>query len=142
MPTTNLTAADVMTPSPRTCSPFSSVVEAVMIFRDVDCGAVPVVDAGEPVGVLTDRDIALAVGRYPDIANLEVSELMSKGVISVGPETSIEELMRQMELNAVKRMIVVDSTGQILGIVALADLARHLNNRAIGEIVSEVLKKS
>ena len=41
-----LTAVDVMTPAPRTCSPFSTVVEAVMVFRDCKCGAMPVVDAG------------------------------------------------------------------------------------------------
>ena len=59
----SLTAADVMTASPRTCSPFSTVLEAVMIFRDADCGAVPIVEDGKPVGVLTDRDVALGAGR-------------------------------------------------------------------------------
>ena len=42
----NLTAADVMTAAPRTCSRFSTVLEAVMIFRDADCGAVPVLEEG------------------------------------------------------------------------------------------------
>ena len=56
-----LTAADVMTASPRTCSTFSTVLEAVMIFRDADCGVVPVLEDGKPVGVLTDRDVALAL---------------------------------------------------------------------------------
>ena len=60
----SLTAADVMTPNPRTCSTFSSVLEAVMIFRDADCGAVPVLDDGKPVGVLTDRDVALALAEH------------------------------------------------------------------------------
>src|SRR5690349_15509098 len=56
-----LTVADVMTAGPRTCSPFSSAVEAALVFRDADCGVIPVVDAGKPVGVLTDRDLALAL---------------------------------------------------------------------------------
>ena len=63
------TAADLMTPNPRTCSPFSSVLEAVLIFRDADCGAGPVVDAGQPVGILTDRDVALALADHPDLAS-------------------------------------------------------------------------
>ena len=55
-----LTAADVMTASPRTCSTFSTVLEAVLIFRDNDCGAVPILAEGKPVAILTDRDVALA----------------------------------------------------------------------------------
>ena len=58
------TAADVMTPDPRTCSVFSTVLEAVMVFRDADCGAVPVIDEGKPVGMLTDRDVALALADF------------------------------------------------------------------------------
>ena len=41
------TAAGVMTASPRTCSPFSTIVEAALIFRDADCGAVPVLNEGK-----------------------------------------------------------------------------------------------
>ncbi len=69
------TAADVMTPSPRTCSPFSTVLEAVMIFRDADCGAVPVVDAGQTVGILTDRDVALALSEFPDLAARPIADV-------------------------------------------------------------------
>ena len=60
-----LTAADVMTANPRTCSAFSTVLEASLLFHDVGCGAVPVVDAGRPIGILTDRDVALAVANNP-----------------------------------------------------------------------------
>ena len=63
----SLTAADVMTASPRTCSTFSTVLEAVMIFRDTDCGAVPILAEGKPVSVLTDRDVALAMADFPDL---------------------------------------------------------------------------
>jgi hypothetical protein len=50
-----LTVADVMTPSPRTCSPFSKEQQAVMVFRDCDCVATPVVDAGLRLHPLTSR---------------------------------------------------------------------------------------
>src|SRR6202020_1112424 len=45
----SITAADVMTPAPLTCSTFSTVLEAVMIFRDANCGAVPILEEGRPV---------------------------------------------------------------------------------------------
>ncbi len=57
-----------MTAAPRTCSTFSTVLEAVMIFRDSDCGAVPILEEGKPVAVLTDRDVALALSEFPDLA--------------------------------------------------------------------------
>ena len=63
----SMTAADVMTTSPRTCSTFSTVLEAVMIFRETDCGAVPILAEGKPVAILTDRDVALAIGEFPDL---------------------------------------------------------------------------
>ena len=49
-----LRVADAMTVAPRTRSPASTVLEAVMIFRAEDCGMVPITDAGKPVGILTD----------------------------------------------------------------------------------------
>src|SRR5437899_9567457 len=88
-----LTAADVMTPAPRTCSTFSSVLEAVMIFRDADCGAVPVLDDGKAVGVLTDRDVALALTEFGEtLTRRPVTDVMTKGVVAVAPEDGIETI--------------------------------------------------
>jgi CBS domain-containing protein len=79
-----MSAADVMTVAPRTCSTFSTVLEAVMIFRDNDCGAVPILDEGKPVAVLTDRDVALAVSQFPDLSRQTVGSIMTAGIVSVG----------------------------------------------------------
>src|SRR4051794_27100058 len=69
----DLRVSQVMTVAPRTCSPQSEVIEAVLIFRDADCGAVPITDAGKPVGVITDRDVALALsGHETDLARTPV----------------------------------------------------------------------
>jgi CBS domain-containing protein len=136
-----LTAADVMTPSPRTCSPFSTVLEAVMIFRDADCGAVPVVDAGQPVGVLTDRDVALAVGEYPDLSRRPVADVMTKGAYTVPPEATLEQVREQLIAHGVRRLLVADSGGQLLGIISLADIAPRLANREVGEVVTDVVQR-
>src|SRR4051794_33714385 len=74
-----LTAADVMTAAPRTCAPGSTVLEAALIFRDGNCGVVPVTEAGRPVGVLTDRDLALAVADLDGLmADVAVGHLMAR----------------------------------------------------------------
>jgi CBS domain-containing protein len=133
-------AADIMTPSPRSCSPFSTVIEAVMIFRDEDCGAVPVVDAGKPVGILTDRDVALALAEHPDLATRSVSDIMTKGVISVPPATPLGELETIFGREGVRRLLVVDRD-RLVGIVSWADLSPHTTKTEIGEVVSEVVEQ-
>jgi CBS domain-containing protein len=138
---TPLTAADVMTPSPRTCSPFSTVLEAVLIFRDADCGAVPVVDAGRPVGVLTDRDVALALAEHPDLARRPVSDIMSKGAVTVPPGTPLDDLKEQFGAHGVRRVLVADPDGTLKGIVAWADIAPHLPDRELGAVVTDVVQQ-
>ncbi len=103
------TAADVMTPDPRTCSTFSTVLEAVMIFRELDCGAVPILEDGKPVAVLTDRDVALALADHPDLVSKPVSEIMTREVVSVSPDATLEAIKGAAIVNGVRRVLVVDA---------------------------------
>ncbi|HEV3164805.1 MAG TPA: CBS domain-containing protein [Isosphaeraceae bacterium] len=135
-----LTAADIMTRNPRTCSTFSSVLEAVLIFRDADCGAVPVIQDGTPAGVLTDRDVALALAEHPDVVSLPVSQIMSSNVVSVLPNASFDAILEKFGEHRLRRLLVIDSTGQIQGIIAWADLAPHISDRGIGQVVSETVQ--
>jgi CBS domain-containing protein len=135
------TAADVMTPSPRTCSPFSTVLEAVLIFRDADCGAVPVVDSDKPVGVLTDRDVALALADHPNLAGMSVSDVMTRGAITVAPDATLDTVREQFGAHGVRRLLVADPSGQLLGIIALADIAPYLPDHDVGTVVSDVVQQ-
>jgi len=138
-----LTAADLMTANPRTCSTFSTVLEAVLIFRDADCGAVPVLEDGKPVGVLTDRDVALALPEHThDLAALSVTEVMSKGVVSVAPDEPLAVVVKQFGDKGVRRLLVMDSHGVLLGIIAWADVAPHVSDRTMGRAVTEVVEQS
>jgi CBS domain-containing protein len=138
----NLTAANVMTPNPRTCSAFSTMLEASMLFQDVGCGAVPVVDAGQPIGILTDRDVALAVANNADLGNLPVADFMTKEVFSVTPDVSLEEVGAMFGRNSVRRLLVVDSAGQLQGIIALSDLAPHVSERRLGHFMNQVMTET
>jgi CBS domain-containing protein len=141
-PPNPLTAADLMTASPRTCSGFSTVLEAVLIFRDADCGAVPIVDDGKPSGVLTDRDVALALAEYGErLAGLPVSEIMSKRVVSVAPGEPLNDLVERFGDEGVRRLLVIDAQGQLLGVIAWADVAPHVTDRTLGRAVSEVVEQ-
>ena len=137
-----LTAADVMTASPRTCSTYSTVMEAAMIFRDADCGAVPVLDDGKVVGLLTDRDVALAlVEKGPELGMLPVADLMTQGVITVGPTESLETVVQRFADRGIRRLLVVEGD-QLLGIIGWADLVGYVSDRDFGQIVSEVVDQS
>jgi len=137
-----MTAADVMTVAPHTCSSFSTVLEAVMIFREKDCGAVPIIADGKPVAILTDRDVALALSEFPDVVNRPVSDIMSPGIVAVAPDDSLEQVCGVLRDQAVRRVLVVDSAGQLLGIIGWADMAPILSERMMGRLVQDVITPS
>ena len=134
-----MTAADVMTVAPHSCSSFSTVLEAVMIFREKDCGAVPIITDGKPVAILTDRDVALALSEFPDVVNRPVSDIMSPGIVAVAPDDSLEQVCEVLRDQAVRRVLVVDSAGQLLGIIGWADMAPILSERMMGRLVQDVI---
>jgi CBS domain-containing protein len=135
-----LTAADVMYPSPRTCSRFSRVIEAVLIFKDEDCGIVPVVEEGKPIGVATDRDVALGLATYEDLASRPITTIMSTHLVTVAPETPLAEVADAFNREAVRRLLVVDAEGQLVGVIGWKDVCGNLSNRVIGRVVTSVVE--
>jgi CBS domain-containing protein len=135
-------AKDVMTPDPACCAPDDTLAAAARIMVERDCGAVPVVADPESrriAGLLTDRDIvcrAVAAGRDPSFAR--VGECMSFPVISVTPETSLEDCAGLMKKHRVRRLPVIDAAGACRGIVAQADLAGGAPAAETGEVVKTV----
>jgi CBS domain-containing protein len=138
----SLTAADVMTTAPLTCSRFSTVLEAVMIFREADCGAVPILQDGKPIAVLTDRDVALALSDYPDLVNRPVSDVMSPGIVAVAPEDTLDQVCEALRTQSVRRLLVVGSEGHLRGIIGWADIAPVLSDRIMGRLVTDVVGSS
>jgi len=122
----DLTAADVTSPVARTCSPFSTVTEAVLIFKENDSDVVPVVDAGKPVGVVVDRDVALAVADAPDLAGRPVSEVMATGFPTIPAAAPIEEVARAMTAAGARLALAVDEEENLVGLIFWHDLARRL----------------
>jgi len=132
---------DVMTKSPVTCPPDMRLREVAKLMAEFDCGEIPVVDAKahEPIGVITDRDIAVravAEGRNP--LDLAARDCMSSPVVTVTPDTPVEECARVMEEHKIRRVPVVDAGGACCGIVSQADLARRMSKAESGEIVREI----
>ena len=124
--TAPLRAADIMNSDLRTCSVFSSVLEAAMIIREVDCGIVPVVEGGRAVGLLTDRDIVLGLTDDPDVTSRPVADVMTKEVVSVGPETPLDAVLARLRDQGLRRLLVIDGD-RLVGIISHDDIVRHIN---------------
>ncbi len=136
---------EIMTPAPVCCTRETGVADVARMMRDLNCGALPVIEndaaSAEVVGMITDRDIvvrALADGADPTL--LTAGDCMTMVVMTVNPETRMEECARLMEEHQVRRLPVVDAKGDCCGIVSQADLARTAPLKRLGEVVREVSK--
>lgn len=112
---------DVVAEDVVTVEPGDSVRVAVSKLADRDVGSVVVVEDDRPVGVLTDRTIALALEEYPDVADRTVEELIDGDLVSVDADTDIFETLQLMRDEGIRRLPVVDDEGSLRGIVTLDD---------------------
>ena len=131
---------DLMTESPACCYPDSKLRDVANLMLKNDCGEIPIIDksTNRPIGVITDRDIAcrcVAAGKDPE--RLTAKDVMSKPVVTVTPETTIDACCSTMEKNQIRRIPVVDAKG-CCGIISQADIARKASDRKTAEVVKEV----
>jgi CBS domain-containing protein len=116
-----------------------SVMEVARIMRDRHVGAVVVVDEDgprrRPVGIVTDRDIVVGiVALAPDkIGQLQVADVSSSDVLTVGDEDPIETALDVMRDRGIRRLPVVGIDGRLRGIVTFDDLVR-----VVGHLLGEL----
>ena len=115
---------DVMTSPAHSCTPDASLAAAALAMQEYGCGALPVLDnAGRPVGILTDRDVCMAVARknrFP--AAISVREIMTLNPFTCGPGTDLEYAVNVMADGHIRRLPVVDGNGRLVGILSLSDV--------------------
>jgi predicted transcriptional regulator/YHS domain-containing protein len=119
--------------------------DVARLMAEFDCGEIPVVDseAHRPIGVVTDRDITCrVVARGREAASLAAKDCMTSPVVTVTPDTSIEECCRRMEERQIRRVPVVDEGGSCCGIVSQADLALRMANGQSAHVVREISRPS
>jgi CBS domain-containing protein len=128
---------DVMTQNPECCTPDDSLTDAARIMKRRDVGFVPVVDSRDTrrlVGCVTDRDIvtrAIAEGKDPDAVSL--GAIMTDDLVCCSPDDDVEGAKRLMAEHRLRRVLACDEDGSLIGVVALADIARRLHEQAVGE---------
>jgi CBS domain-containing protein len=120
---------DVMTQNPSCCLIGETIEEPIAIMRSRDIGFVPVLDVRtgrEVIGVVTDRDVLLRVlakGRagYKTL----VADCMTGHPVCCDETDSVEYAAQRMEESQVRRLPVLDSKGQLCGVISIGDLVRH-----------------
>jgi CBS domain-containing protein len=135
-------ARDVMTEAPEYLKQDTPVREAAQRMASEDVGALPVCDTtGHLIGMVTDRDIVVKVlaDGAADPAGAKVGDLTSdqSEVVTIGADDSVEEALRTMADNKVRRLPVVDGNDMV-GIVAQADLARACPPEKAGELLEAI----
>lgn len=137
-------ASDVMTSDPTRCSPTTTLDEVAKLMRQYDCGEIPIVDSSDkPIGVVTDRDIVcriVAEGGNPAAHTAE--QCMTRPVVTVDADATLEDVLATMEQHQIRRVPVVDDTGCCIGIIAQADVAMASRPGQVGNLVREVSKST
>jgi CBS domain-containing protein len=106
-----------------TASPDDTVKDIAETMEEENVGSVVVVDSGEPVGIVTDRDVAVrVVARGEDPETTSASDVMSEDLVVVNSHDGIDDLIDTLDAAGVRRMPVVED-GEISGIVTLDDIA-------------------
>jgi CBS domain-containing protein len=134
--------SDVMARDVEYCEPDTNLEYVARKMADRDVGAIPVVDnmdSMKPVGMITDRDIAIRViAKGQDPYSLRADEVMSTDLAMIDPDAPLGEAMMLMERKQVRRLVIVDRLGRLRGILAQADVAESTTRLETGEMLRQI----
>lgn len=115
---------EAMTTPVRTCQSHTSLHEAARQMWEGDCGAIPVVsDSNIPLGIITDRDIAMAAMlNHRPLWEIEAgSVIQGQRLCCASQQEALEAAVTRMEQNGVRRLLVTDDSGKLTGILSMGD---------------------
>ncbi|MDP3747939.1 MAG: CBS domain-containing protein [Phenylobacterium sp.] len=127
-----------MTRDVRMANPDETAAEAATRMAELDAGILPVSENDRLVGMITDRDIAIrgvAMSLGPDA---KVRDLMSTEVLYCYDDEDVDDVLRNMSQQQIRRLPVLDRNKRLVGIVSLADLACSGHDAEAGEALSGI----
>lgn len=131
--------SDAMTSQVSVARPGDSIRKVAEVMAKVDSGVVPVVDNGKVLGLVTDRDIVLRVVAEGRSFDSPVSEVMSDGeVLSVKEDDILADATAKMANNQVRRLVVLNESGNLTGILSLGDVAKDYGAKQVGKTLEEI----
>jgi CBS-domain-containing membrane protein len=126
---------DVMTGTPYSSPLWANLGMATELMWKGNCGFLPVVDAEQRLcGVITDRDICVALGTRNQLAGeVRVEEIAQRKVYACVPDDDIHVALQNMREGHVRRLPVVDRDGKLAGVVSMDDLLLHAEPNGVGK---------
>ncbi|SDY77119.1 CBS domain-containing protein [Evansella caseinilytica] len=129
---------DIMTTDVEICKPEDNVFEAAVKMKEHDCGAIPICEGKQLMGMITDRDIVIRGVAEKRPNSTQVTEIMTERLLTAEPDMTVDEAAKIMADKQIRRLPVVENN-QLVGIVALGDLAVHRTTDEIaGYALSEI----
>lgn len=131
--------SDLMTANVSCVQPSDTIQQAAQIMKSMNVGSVPVCENKRVAGIITDRDIVTNAVAANRTDNVKVSACMSQQVVTCTPETDAHEAADLMAQHKIRRLPVVDASGQLVGICSIGDLATvdiHVNEA--GDALSKI----
>ncbi|MBZ5541914.1 MAG: CBS domain-containing protein [Acidobacteriia bacterium] len=126
---------DVMMGTPYYCQPETNLGSATELMWNANCGFLPVVGSdGKVAGVITDRDICIALGTRGKLSGeITVGEVMVRKIFSCRPEEDIHRALETMKDGRVRRLPVISATGTLVGVVSMDDVVLHAEAAGYGK---------
>jgi CBS domain-containing protein len=133
------TAREIMTGGVECARTDQTVTEAARTMRDLGVGALPICgDDDRLAGMITDRDIVLnCVAEGMDTTEVRVADYAGGEVVTIGADDPVEEALRTMTRSGVRRLPVIDGH-DLVGMISQADIARHLPEDSVGDLVAAI----
>ena len=115
---------DVMTKKVKSVGTNQPLIEAIQLMNKFDIGSIIVIQRAKPVGIITDRDVIrnIALSQL-DPVNLKAKDLMSKPLVTIDENATIEEAAHIMVRKKIKRLPVLKGE-KLTGIVTVTDIAK------------------
>ncbi len=136
---------DIMTKDPACVTPGTTVRDVAQLMQREDTGAVPVVESTDSrrlVGMVTDRDLAIRVVAEGRDGDTRVSEVMTGNrIATLNADASVDDVMRRMADEQVRRIPIVDERGALVGIVSQADVVRKASDDGRSEQTIEDISR-
>ena len=130
--------SEVMTAQVSTATPRTTIRDVARTMAEVESGAVPVVDDGKVVGLVTDRDIVLRVVAEGKGLDTPVSEVMTEGVETCREDDNVSDATGKMSAKQIRRLVVLSESGNLAGILSLGDVAIDYGAKAVGKTLSDI----
>jgi CBS domain-containing protein len=133
-----MNVSEVMTAQVVTANPKTTIAQVAKTMAEIESGVVPVTDEGKVVGLITDRDIVLRVVAEGLPLDTPLSEVMSTDVETCREDDNVADATAKMGARQIRRLVVLNEQGRMVGILSLGDIAGDYGAKAVGKTLEEI----